>query len=93
VSSAGNGMDSSEISLPGDSAGRARAHHCRPRLKDRLHWLRRSRSVHYSPPTSIADAGFTPFRSRSSSTSTRSATHKNQRGFAAGFFAARRHGH
>ncbi|TKW36719.1 hypothetical protein SEVIR_1G000650v4 [Setaria viridis] len=91
VSSAGNGLDSSEISLPGDSVGRAHVHHCRPRLKDRLHWLRRSRSVHYSSPTSIADAGFTPFRSRSSST--RSVTHKNQRRFTAGFFAAQRHRH
>ncbi|OEL22832.1 hypothetical protein BAE44_0016147 [Dichanthelium oligosanthes] len=89
VSSAGNGMDSSEISLPGDSVGHAHVHHCRPRLKDRLRWLRRSRSVHYSSPTSIVDAGLTPFRS----SSTRSTAHKNQRTFAAGFFAAQRHRH
>ncbi|XP_066324689.1 uncharacterized protein [Miscanthus floridulus] len=68
VSSAGNGMDSSDRSLPGDSVGHAHVHHCQPRLKDRLHWLRRSRSVHYSSPTSTVDAGLTPFRSRSSST-------------------------
>nr|CAB3445214.1 unnamed protein product [Digitaria exilis] len=91
VSSAGNGMDSSEISLPGDSVGHGHVHHCRPRLKDRLRWLRRSRSVHYSSPTSIGDAGLTPFRSRSSST--RSTAHKNHRRFAAGFFAAQRHRH
>ncbi|WVZ78292.1 hypothetical protein U9M48_026031 [Paspalum notatum var. saurae] len=93
VSSAGNGMDSSEISLPGgDSVGHApHAHHSRPRLKDRLHWLRRSRSVHYSTPTTIVDAGLTPFRSRSSST--RSMAHKNHSRFAAGFFAAQRHRH
>lgn len=89
VSSAGNGMDSSEISLPGDSVGHAHVHHCRPRLKDRLHWLRRSRSVHYSSPTSTVDAGLTPFRSRSSST--RSTAHKNHRRFPAGFFATQRH--
>ncbi|CAN6236789.1 unnamed protein product [Urochloa humidicola] len=93
VSSAGNGIDSSEISLPGDSVGHAHVHHCRPRLKDRLRWLRRSRSVHYSSPTSIVDAGLTPFRSRSSSTRSAGAAHKNQRGFAAGFFAAQRHRH
>uniref|UniRef100_A0A0A8Y2M1 Uncharacterized protein n=1 Tax=Arundo donax TaxID=35708 RepID=A0A0A8Y2M1_ARUDO len=93
VSSAGNGMDSSEISLPDDSA---HVHHCRPRLKNRLHWLRRSRSIHYSPPTSLVDAGFTPFRSRSSST--RSTADKTQQArrlnfnlFAAGFFGNQRH--
>ncbi|CAM0149877.1 unnamed protein product [Urochloa decumbens] len=93
VSSAGNGMDSSEISLPGDSVGHAHVHHCRPRLKDRLRWLRRSRSIHYSSPTSIVDAGLTPFRSRSSSTRSAGAAHKNHRRFAAGFFAAQRHRH
>ncbi|CAM0153177.1 unnamed protein product [Urochloa decumbens] len=93
VSSAGNGMDSSEISLPGDSVGHAHVHHCRPRLKDRLRWLRRSRSVHYSSPTSIVDAGLTAFRSRSSSTRSAGAAHKNHRRFAAGFFAAQRHRH
>ncbi|KAJ1277405.1 hypothetical protein BS78_04G001400 [Paspalum vaginatum] len=92
VSSAGNGMDSSEISLPGDSVGHApHVHHCRPRLKDRLHWLRRSHSVHYSTPTTIVDAGLTPFRSRSSGT--RSMAHKSHSRFAAGFFAAQRHRH
>ncbi|XP_066317614.1 uncharacterized protein [Miscanthus floridulus] len=91
ASSAGNGMDSSEISLPGDSVGHAHVHHCRPRLKDRLHWLRRSRSVHYfSPPTSTVDAGLTPFRSRSSSTRSTTA-HKNHRRFPAGFFATQRY--
>ncbi|KAG2647861.1 CLK4-associating serine/arginine rich protein-like [Panicum virgatum] len=95
VSSAGNGMDSSEISLPGDSVGHAHVHRCRPRLKDRLRWLRRSRSrsrsVHYSSPTRVVDAGLTPFRSRSSSsTTTRSTSHKNQSRFASGFFAAQR---
>ncbi|PUZ73611.1 hypothetical protein GQ55_1G000700 [Panicum hallii var. hallii] len=87
VSSAGNGMDSSEISLPGDSV---HVHHCRPRLKDRLRWLRRSRSVHYSSPTRIVDADLTPFRSRSSSTRSTSHKNKNQRRFAAGFFDAQR---
>jgi len=88
VSSAGNGMDSSEISLPGDSVGHAHVHRSQPRLKDRLRWLRRSRSVHYSSPTRVVDAGLTPFRSRSSST--RSTSHKNHHRFAAGFFAAQR---
>nr|ACG36180.1 hypothetical protein [Zea mays] len=83
VSSAGNGMDSSEISLPGDSVGHAHVHHCRPRLMD---WLRRSRSVHYPSSTSTVDAGLTPFRSRSSST--RSTAHPR---FPAGFFAAQRY--
>ncbi|CAO2034062.1 unnamed protein product [Urochloa humidicola] len=93
VSSAGNGVDSSEISLPGDSVGHAHVHHCRPRLKDRLRWLRRSRSVHYSSPTSIVGAGLTPFRSRSSSTRSAGAARKNHRRFAAGFFAVQRHRH
>uniref|UniRef100_A0A0A8XPC2 Uncharacterized protein n=1 Tax=Arundo donax TaxID=35708 RepID=A0A0A8XPC2_ARUDO len=93
VSSAGNGMDSSEISLPDYSA---HVHHCRPRLNNRLHWLRRSRSVHYSSPTSLVDAGLTPFRSRSSSTrSTADKTHQVRRLnfnlFAAGFFGTHRH--
>jgi hypothetical protein len=83
------GMGSSEISFPDDSL----VHHCRPRLKNRLQWLRRSRSsVHYSSPTSL-----TPFRSRSSST--RSTADKAQQPsrrlnlniFAAGFFGAQRH--
>ncbi|XP_062221320.1 uncharacterized protein LOC133920743 [Phragmites australis] len=98
VSSTGNGMDSSEISLPGDSVGHAHVHHYRPRLKNRLHWLRRSRSVHYSSPTSLADAGLTPFRSRSSSTrstadKTQPVRRLNLSLFAAGFFGTQRHQH
>ncbi|KAL6629356.1 hypothetical protein ACP70R_029121 [Stipagrostis hirtigluma subsp. patula] len=93
------GMDSSEISLPSDSVGHAHVHHCRPRLKNRLHWLRRSRSVHYSSPSNLVDAGLTPFRSRSSST--RSTADKpqgrrlnlNLNLFATGFFATQRHQH
>ncbi|KAK3155770.1 hypothetical protein QOZ80_2AG0098450 [Eleusine coracana subsp. coracana] len=95
LSVSSTGMGSSEISLPDDSL----AHHCRPRLKNRLHWLRRSRSVHYSSPTSLLHAGFTPFRSRSSST--RSAADRAQQPsrrlnlnlFAAGFFGTQRHQH
>ncbi|XP_062217215.1 uncharacterized protein LOC133917331 [Phragmites australis] len=98
ASSAGNVM---EISLPDDSVG-----HCRPRLKNRLHWLRRSHSVHYSSPTSLVDAGLTPFRSRSRSrsrsSSSRSTADKTQQVrrlnlnldlFAAGFFGTQRHQH
>jgi hypothetical protein len=80
-----SGMGSSEISLPDDSL----VHHCRPRLKNRLHWLRRSRSsVHYSSPTSL-----TPFRSTSSSTdkAQQPSRRLNLNLFAAGFFGAQRH--